>query len=335
LGELAIAALRADLQRTDSHAWIGEVFRLAEKVLKAHPPAEGDHRLRKEALLLLDYPLHVRGGQAWRGELGRFYQSFMASAIKDIGSASVARGLRVWKMYNMGFVVRSRNYAVGFDVHAGYRHMQPLTDRQLRKLASALDVAMVSHPHTDHMDRRFLHTMLEMGKKVILPEGFGPRLNHPNVIRVYRRSEPIRVGQMEIFCHPGWQRLIARNCVYLVSMDGCRVLHTGDNTRHRIYRRLAERDQVDVILANCWARLGTPTGPHHAELIITGHENELTHPPTMRASYRETYGRLVKLIERPGARVGGVMPRCAVLTWGESLHWTPKARPLAHSAAGG
>jgi hypothetical protein len=329
----AITVLRGDLDTPDEHAWMVRLLRLVEWALEKNPPSTGNWRVRKEALLLLDYPLHVSGGPVWREQIGRFYQAFISHAIKAIANDTVREGLKVWKMYNMGFVVKGPHGCVGFDIHPGTRLAHPLTERQLRKLARSLDVAVVSHPHHDHLNRSFLQMMLEEGKTIVLPAGSAGSLSGPNVIRVYRRTQPVRVGPIDIHCYAGWQRLIALNCVYVMHMDGYRVLHNGDNTRPEIYRRLARDRRVDIMLANCWARLGTPSGPMHTDILITGHENELSHPPTMRASYRETYERLLKI----GPKVSGVparaielgepsgsLPRCMMMTWGESLHWKPE-----------
>lgn len=332
-GRTALAAARLDDRRGDPHAWIGDVLRISAGALKGHRPGRDHWQVRKQALLLLDFPLHVRSGAAWGRHVGRFYQDFMGPAIRDIAASRVSHGLHVWKMYNMGFVVKSRRYCVGFDIHPGWKLHDPLSDRQMKKLADVLDVAMVSHSHWDHLNKGFLKLMLQAGKKVLIPETLWPRLKHPNVLRVYNgHRRPVRVGDMEIMCYPGWQRLLSRNCVYVVRMDGHCVAHNGDNTRQRLYPYLAQREEIDVLLANCWANMGAASAHTPARLLVTGHENELAHLVGMRAGFRDTYDKIQRINsrrERPHTP-----DDCAILTWGEGLLWRPDHGISQPDAAG-
>jgi len=317
----ARAAVAADARRADPHTWVGDVLAVAGGALRDHPPGDGDWQVRKEALLLLDCALNVRRGSRWRRDVGRFYQDFMARAVEEIVSSRPAEGLRLWKIYNMGFVVRSRRHCVGFDIHPGRRLDPKLTVEQMRALAGALDVAFVSHIHVDHLHTGFARMMLEAGKTVVLPASYRPWLRGPGVIRVYNDYRtPIRIGGIEARCYPGWQRLLARNCVYVVNLEGFRIAHNGDNTRQRLYRRLGNEEDLDVVLANCWSGMGRWADAADPDLLVTGHENEIGHGLSMRAPFRHTYDRLDRLGLAPGPD-GPARARCEILSWGEGLHF--------------
>ena len=301
--------------------WIAQTLDVAAAGLDEHPPHADNWEIRKAALMLLDFPLNVRPRELWRRPVGRFYQRFMTRAIDEIAADGPEQGLQIWKMYNMGFVVRSANHAVGFDIHPGWRLEEPLSSGQMERLAGLLDVAFVSHLHWDHLHKGFLEMMLAAGKTVVLPPGLLPRLDHRRVLRVYNDyRHPTRIGDIEVRTYPGWQNFWSRNCVYLVRMDGLTIAHNGDNTRQRIYPRLARRDDVDVLLANGRTRIRRLADEAEPEMLITGHENELAHFVPIRSTFRQTFRRLKRLGLGPASPTG---IDCHVLTWGESLHYLP------------
>jgi len=321
---LAARAAQDDAQGRDRHQWIDDALRVAAAALAAHPPSTGDPRVRREALELLDYPLNLRRSRHWHDPVRRFYQDSMARAVEEVAAADVREGLHVWKMYNMGFIVRTRSHCVGFDLHPGGKVTGSLTPPQQSNLVDLLDVVFISHLHPDHLHAGLLAQLLDAGKTVVLPPTLRPALQRPNAIRVYApRPARFKAGGVDVTCLGGWQRLYARNNVYLVELDGHRVLHNGDNTRHGVYLHLAGGEPIDVVLANCWSGFGHGDHIHEASLLITGHENELGHAVSMRAPYRRTYAKFARL----GLTVGGASdtagPDCHVLSWGEGLHWKP------------
>ncbi|KKL58768.1 hypothetical protein LCGC14_2222060, partial [marine sediment metagenome] len=321
---LAADVAEADARRDDRHRWIRDALRVAAAALASHPPATGDQAVREQALLLLDFPLNVRRSRHWRVHVGRFYQRCMARALDEIAHTRVREGLHVWKMYNMGFVVKSARHCVGFDIHPGSRRTGPLSAHQQDRLAGMLDAALVSHLHFDHLHAGFLRRMLAAGKQIVLPPTLRPGLKGRNVHRVYgRRAGLTRIGKLSVRSLPGWQRLLTRNNVYVVDIDGHRVLHNGDNTRHGVYYRVSELGPIDVILANCWSGFGQWDHLSEAQLLITGHENELSHVVSMRAPFRRTYAKVRRMgllpegLDAPSA----AGPDCRVLSWGEGLRW--------------
>ncbi len=318
---LAAQAADDDARRDDRHQWVDDTLRVAAAALRAHPPGAGDRHIRREALELLDYPLSLRRNRRWETHVRRFYRDFMDRALSELIAAEVTDGLHVWKMYNMGFVVRTRSRCIGFDVHPGGRVTGPLSSAQQRDLVDLLDIVFISHLHVDHLHSGFLKRLLDAGKTVVLPPTLRPGLQRPNAIRVYAGS-PTRfhAAGVEVTCLPGWQRFIVRNNVYLVTVDGHRVLHNGDNTRHGVYYHLADEKPIDLVLANCWSGFGHGDHIDDAALLITGHENELGHAVSMRAPYRASYAKFDRLHLAPEGN-GGAGPDCRVLTWGESLRW--------------
>jgi len=305
--------------------WVIATLDWVELALKAYPASNENEQVRRSILAILDYPMHVNlhpqrssqvDGLRWAKAVGRHHQNGVGPAIKDIASSRTAGGLDVWKLYNMGFVVRSKNHCVGFDVHPGYfPHPYSLTDSQQGVLADRLEVVFISHVHGDHFSDRFVRRMLKAGKKVVLPAPIRKDLRHASIVRLYDDYKtPADLDGIKVCVFPGWQSRDTPVNVYAVNLDGHWVAHNGDNLRTRIYREIPSRCPIDVLLANCWSGVGAFIAATRPKLAITGHENELAHHVPDRVAYRTTFAYL-DMIRKP--------PACRVIHWGEHLRWTP------------
>ncbi len=317
----AKALVKADANEEDRYAWIGGTLEFADGVLKANPPAKENQKIREAALRILDYPLHVNNReQRARPELKavflevirKYYRDTIGPASDAIRTTKVDDGLVVWKLYNMGFVVKSKNHTVGFDIFDGGRYASLTTEKQ-KALLDEVDILFISHFHYDHLSDSVVKTMLESGKKVVLPAPIRKDIVHENLIRLYDNyKEPVDIGGVKVRCFPGHQGATIPCSVYHVTLDGYTVSQNGDNTQKDIYAKMAEVDGVDILLANCWSGFAPYAKATRAKLMITGHENELFHPVSNRESFRKTFGHLS---EAEG------MPETHVLQWGEQLKY--------------
>ncbi|MBN1346853.1 MAG: hypothetical protein JXQ73_29445 [Phycisphaerae bacterium] len=312
----------------DTLAWVGPTLDWAELGLKAYPPSTENHKRRRAILRILDYPLHVnstpmrstrRYVPQWAEAVGKHFQRAVEPAIKDVTDSRTTRGLDVWKIYDMGFVARSKSHCVGFDVHPGFfRLPYALTDAQIDALIGRLEVLFISHAHLDHLNDRFVQRMLAAGKKVVLPAPVRKDLTHEGVVRLHDDyARPTEVAGLKVYVFPGWQGKDTPMNVYAVELDGHWVAHNGDNLRTEIYREIPGRCAVDVLLVNCWSGLGAFISATHPKLAITGHENELAHAVPQRVAYGTTFAYLDMVRDPPEHRV---------IHWGERVHWEPAGR---------
>ena len=287
--------------------------------LEAHPPDGTNWAKRRELLEAIDVPINAAHSNAWRRDIGALFKRQMDRAIAEITNARVTGGVRIWRMYNMGFVVKSAEATIGFDIHPGWVFDNPMDEDQQKRLARQLDVAFVSHWHHDHCSRPFLKQMLAAGKKIVLLDSVAKELTGENVFRIPGSADrPLRVAGVDIYGYTGRQFPTARNNVYVVRTGGLLVMHQGDNDKTSLYRDIAAAHKVDVLLGNCWARLNTVVDGVKPRLVISGHENEIKHPSMFRSGYKRTFKELDDMKLAP-PWTGG--PQVRVLFWGEHTNW--------------
>lgn len=302
------------------YAWFSTVFSFVSGLLNTHPPAETNQAIRELALTLLDYPLHVdnlRPGvdpklaTAWRGAVSEYYQAGMKMALREIEATKTDNGLIIWKLYNMGFIVRSKNHTIGFDVHPGV--YGTLTGEQRSNLVSQIDILFLSHAHGDHINGEVVSAMLAAGKRVVMPPGIDV-FDDPAklILHLYDNYKVTTdLGGVKVRCFPGTQDQLPCS-VYAVTIDGFTISHNGDNGRTNIYEEISKAAPVDVALANCWSGLRAYVDATHPALVIVGHENELSHEVAKRESYAMSFQRL---------REAGIQAKAFILNWGESVRY--------------
>ncbi len=287
--------------------------------LETHPPNGVNWAKRRVMLEAIDGPLNARQDDAWRRDIGALFQRQMKKALAEISESRVTHGVRIWRMYNMGFVVKSAEATIGFDIHPGWVFDNPMDQAQLKQLADHLDAAFVSHWHHDHSSREFLRQMLAAGKKIVLLDSLARELTGENVFRIPgEENRPLRIAGVEINGHTGWQFPTARNNVYVVRIGGLLVMHQGDNTKTSLYRKIAGEHKIDVLLGNCWAKLSKAVEGVKPKLLVSGHENEIKHPLFLRSGYKRTFKELDKMKLRPPWTNG---PQVRVMFWGERTDW--------------
>ena len=259
-----------------------QTLNLAEMGL-AHSTAVHGRR-RALSLSLLDQTLSARYNPYWRPAVGEYFQRTTSRALAQIAHADLDLGWRAWKIYNMGFVVKTANHTIGFDIHPGWIFQSPLSDDQQDMLADMLDILLISHYHADHLNQGFVDKMVARQKPVILPASAW-RL--PTTGRLDLSSKRYIVQSQEshqafdglmVHSYLGAQWRVIRNAVYVVEADGQLILHPGDNENLDIYDHITSQHEIDLFLANCWAQLLPSIERIQPHTVLTGHEQEISHP---------------------------------------------------------
>ena len=312
-----------------------------QATLAGFPPQHPEPRERFLALLLLDAVLHDVHAAA-RPPVQKFFHARMQAALTEMETTRVENGARIWKLYNMGFIVRTKTATVAFDLVRGdsARNREfALPPDVMKRFVDQCDALFVSHRHGDHVDEAVAQRFLDQGKPVVAPpQVWAGKPIHASLTHLKREAHteqalPIQKGKRElkVVVFPGHQMEKTENNVSLViTPEGLSFAHLGDQINEAPFLadypwidEVARHHHVDVLLPPCWTNeiLRIADG-FHPELILPGHENELGHPIDDRVPFwgdseflQLTYPELKRSIYR-----------VIVMTWGESIHYQPPAK---------
>jgi L-ascorbate metabolism protein UlaG (beta-lactamase superfamily) len=299
--------------------WLGRSFAWVDATLAQHPPGITEHPVRRAALIRLDDILHIESAPQ-KPLVQRHFTGRMDRALAEIENTRVISGMRVWKLYDHGFLIRSAQATFAIDIVpgapgiAGFRVSQAWVER----IAAQADALFISHWHDDHASEEVAQAFLALGKPVVAPPGLwkdkaiSAKLTYPE-----RKVDVVhRVAKFQAIAFPGHQGSRVLNNNYLITTpDGFTVMHTGDQSVDAETQRdwdwisqVGHRHHVDVYLPNCWMdHLDRAVRGVNPRLVITGHENEMAHTVPHREDYTQTFNRL-----------HGIPYPALVMTWGES-----------------
>ena len=309
----------------------------ASQTLRQFPPRYPEPAERLPALLLLDAVLHDVHAAA-RPPVQRFYHTRMEAALKALETTRVREGATIWKLYNMGFIIRTRTVTVAFDLvrgdsarQAGFALPAEIMDRYVDQC----DALFISHRHGDHVDEAVAQRFLDQGKPVVAPpqvladKPIATRLTH--LKREAHTEQVLRIQngrrELKVVIYPGHQMERTENNVALIiTPEGLSFAHLGDQINEPPFMvdyawidEVARHHHADVLLPASWTneilRIAQGFRPR---LVLPGHENELGHPIDDRVPFwgdadflQLTYPELKR----------SVYP-VIVMTWGESYHYS-------------
>lgn len=306
--------------------WIDRSLQWVNYILATFRPANPEHPMRRAALIRLDDILHVESAPR-NALVQKFYRERMERAIAEIETTKVTEGMRIWKLYNHGFLVRTPTVSFTFDLVRGIR--TPgflLSDDWAKRLVAQSDATFISHLHRDHADPDIASMFLAQGKPVLGPTGLwkdhpslSGRITYPERSTDKTTTVKIRDGArtLTVIAFPGHQGDTVLNNVHMVtSPEGFTVIQTGDQWADDVsgsdfdwIANIARSHRVDVLLPNCWTKgLDRIVRGVNPSLVITGHENEMAHTVDHREDYTQTYTRMY-----------GVPYPWVLMTWGESF----------------
>lgn len=326
--------------------WIKHSLEWINYILNNYPPALNEFPERRLALYRLDEILHIPSAPD-KPLVHDFYRMRIERAIEEIERTQVDEGVRVWKLYNAGFLVRTRSVSFTFDIVPGppiYARGPlgsitvgripgfSLPQAWIRRLVAQSDATFISHRHRDHASREVARMFLEAHKPVLAPEGlwaddpeFAEKLTYPERGGKTAQRIPIRggVGELKLFCYPGHQNpeipepgnTVLNDVNLVVTSEGFSILQTGDqsgpegpDTDFDWITRIGHYHHVDILLVDGWANdLHRIVRGVNPQLVIPSHENEMAHQVSHREAYMQDYERMF-----------GLHYPYLVMTWGDS-----------------
>jgi L-ascorbate metabolism protein UlaG (beta-lactamase superfamily) len=316
--------------------WIDRSLQWVESILEQYPPGNPETPVRRAALIRLDDILHIKSAPA-KPLVQQYYRMRMERAVTEIEHTRVAEGMRIWKLYNHGFLVRTPTVSFTFDIVPGTR--EPgfnIPKELLERLVNQSDATFISHLHGDHANQEVARLFLANHKPVIAPEGLwadvpelADKLTYPK--RSVSEVHDIRLQNgaqtLNVVSYPGHQGTpVLVNVNLVTTPEGFTVVQTGDQSGAEgpgsdfdWMAQIGRDHHVDVLMPNAWAN-GLPRIVRgvNPELVITGHENEMGHAVDHREDYTQTYTHMF-----------GVRYPFLVMTWGESYWYKgPKIPPV-------
>ena len=301
--------------------WMRMTLEWIDGVLTQHPPSLPEPEIRRQALYMLDEPLHVLSAPI-DPPVNEFLNRRIERAVQEIENETVTNGVTIWKLYNHGFLIRTPELTFGFDLHQGPFESFHIESGVFERILQVAQGLFISHDHGDHADACAIPRMIELGRPVVTPPGLWqehelyPQLLRPE--RDWNVEHNLTLGNVSIKYRifPGGQGAELLNNVYLIELpNGYRIMHTGDQSNSEDFEawidQVHETFDIDVLLPNCWStdlpRLLKGT---HPRLVITGHENEMAHSVDHREAFSKTYSHIRE-----------ETTPVLVTAWGERYHY--------------
>lgn len=295
-----------------------------QRSLRANPPNGGSRRLRRDALLRLDEPLHLLSAPRLR-PIQDFLTSNIDSALAQMRRERVTEGATIWKLYNHGWVIRTPNHTWAHDFCEG-QEPAVMTDAQIDGILDQVEALFLSHWHGDHSSPPVMKRAIARGIPVLtsslppnsewiaeLHRGFGDSTGSLRGITLVQPGGQSEVRGIRYHAYPGHQGDLTNN-VFTVIADGMTFMQTGDQSNDDDFAWIDQvKDQydADVLLPNVWTtNLSRVIRGVRPRVVIPGHENELGHNFEHREPYAQAFEKLEE--ERD--------VEWHVLAWGERVH---------------
>ena len=305
--------IKKQAKTTDQYSWIADTHEAVAELKKAYSPeivipGEKNDKadIRKWTLQLLDYPLHVDDrGKDTPQAMKEAYETAKQEYLSDARTSALAwvlgptpknDCLEVFKVYNMGYGFRTAKHTVLIDIRWDG------TPEEADMLASKADIFLLTHPHGDHYSKTMLEALAKKGKTMILPSDVLPEYTGSNKHIIREAAEAVEIDGIKLNILPGNQGENIPNNVYIIEIDGWRIIHQGDNADYELQDRIADYPACDIVLGSTWNNAQRLMSAAMAAdggcmpVFIPGHENELSHHGVdHRESYHEMFDRKDRL----------------------------------------
>ena len=275
-----------------------KMFALTDQALTENPPVVGAPMARKLALYNLDAMLHeVKYDNT--EPFCDFIDSRIGKVIEDMKNP-VKKGV---KIYNDGFVARTKSANIAFDLVRGECKKQKLlSDDQIDAIIEKCDVLFLSHNHGDHVDKYVVNKFIEAGKPVIAASEILPDLkgvtHYRSESEVLDEEVILKSGEkLQVKIFPGHQSPMMCNIYVVTTPDKYTFAHTGDqydkNDMEWIATIKDNAPKIDALTINCWSyQIADAIKGFNPRYVITGHENEMGHTIDHREAFWLTFQKM-------------------------------------------
>ncbi len=293
------------------------IFEEASRVLAAYPPTPNPGIERKLALYSLDALLHDT-----RLDKGQAFLTYMKNVAGNVASElskskPTGKEVRVFKLYNFGYIVQTASVTVGIDLVRGGREDENLfyiDEAAMRSIVEQCDIHFLTHIHDDHASYSVAKMFYQQDKEMIAPgifwEDMKPRLRVLRGDDIIQENIPVpaKNTSLDVKVYPGYQGKLENNVYFITLPEGQTIMHVGDQTYYEdlVDKIKASAIKVDILLMGCAGNIFLTVPELKPSFVFIGHENEMEHG----IDHREPYWLSFR-------RSNGLKP-VLVLAWGES-----------------
>ena len=287
-------------------------FPLIDAMLQVHPPKEVMNQHRRMALVTLDQFLHETNSTR-QAALYSFATTRMARMLTAMDEP-LTSGVRICKLPNSGFIIKSPKTVVAVDLVAGsYAGGSFLSDSIIYEILFRSNALLITNADSRHCNSDIAQLFTTFGKKVIAPKGvlksLGDKVMHMGDDYV----QTVELEGMTLNVVPGHNGNAANN-IYIIEFTGYEtVAHTGAQNSdadwdiidliHQVY-------DVDILLTKSQStQLERMIAGFQPTKVITTGENEMENSIDLRESYWTTQKRMSNLDYLHVPNI--------VMTWGE------------------
>ncbi len=305
-----------------------------QSIISEFPPRVDEARERGLAKLLMDAVFHEHFA-AFRKPPRQFFHKRVYQVINELQNTKVKHGAMIWKVYNMGFIVRTRSVTLAFDLVTGETSGSDqfkMNQNEIEQLVAQCDVLFISHWHPDHADLRIAQEFLDNGLPVIAPDQvWQGKPIHQEIMhmeRIPHKKQQLKLDDqiLNVVVYPGHQmKKIINNVVLVTTPEGITIAHTGDQINEGNFMidfkwidDVYKHNKVDIMMPNAWTMdILRQVKGFKPKLVMPGHELELGHTVWDRLPY---WGDNQYLELNYDELKRSKYPVIALI-WGESYHY--------------
>ena len=291
-------------------------YPLIDRMLEANPPMVEVNNERQMALVALDQFLHD-ADYSRRPAFYTFVNDRMARSTDKV-DARMLSGIRVVKLYNNGFIIKTLRNTVAVDVVPGGNNYKVLlSDSVIMEIVDRCDALLITNSDSRHANRDVAKAFVDAGKTVYAPAGLWTNLGEGVAAVGADTVQTMTIDGMTLYVLPGHNGN-AKNNVYVMDFKGSGVVaHTGGQDNDGDWTwidKIHEQYKVDILLTKSQnLNLESMLRGFAPRIVITSQENEMESIVDKRESYWATQKRMQSLV---GLNIPNV-----VMTWGEAYDY--------------